>query len=515
MRHLPFWLLLLASALLLCTGLDVEPLYDWDEAWYGQIVKELLRSGDRVTLTYRGEPFFDKPPLAIWLMAIAVKLLGPSEWAIRLPSAVCGVLTVAVVHAIGRMLFERERAAWLSAAVLLTSLPFVRAARFAMLDAPLTLAFSCGVASYLAARREPRWGVALGLSLGLVWFIKGPLALLLLIILVLFAAWERDARVFRAPWWLLGLLGGSALVLPWYVLEWQRHGMAFVQAHFGVHVLGRASVAMDGHREPPGFYLIRLLAEYHPHVVFLVAALAGCRRRLDQTPVRLALCWWGGVFGAFSLAATKLPWYVAPAYPGLALLLGGWLDGWLERESPPVGLGRTLVGYGAVILVAGTVYLAGFAPPADRPYLGAAGLLGVSLMVAGWLLLRGRLRAGTGWVLGGAHLAFLALIPWSLHWETRQSPSFRPLARAARMLTGAGAIATLEGPVRPSFMYYMDRPEQCLSREELVRNWPGVAAAVLRESGWLSLRDHLPGARVLGQAGGLVLVAPTPRSAGR
>ena len=505
MNRRSIWLLL-AAAMLFGAGLNVEPLYDWDEAWYGQIVKELLRSGDWGTLTYRGEPFFDKPPLAIWAMALAVKLLGPAEWVIRLPSALCGIATVAVVLAIGRMLFERERAAWLSAAVLVTTLPFVRAVRFAMLDAPLTLAFSCGIAAYLAARRDSRWGLGLGLSLGLVWFIKGPLALLLLAILATFALWERDARVFRSPWWLLGLLGGAVLVLPWYALEWQRHGMAFVSAHFGTHVLGRASVAMDGHREPVTFYLTRLLAEFHPHLVFLVAALAGMRRRLHEPPVRLALCWWGGVFAAFSLAATKLPWYVVPAYPGLALLVGGWLDGVLERQAPIIRLGRVFTGYGVVLLVAGAGYLLGFAAPLDRPYVLAVACLGSGITLAGWRFMRGDARRGIGLVTGGAWLAFLALVPWILHWETRESPSYRPLARAARQLEGIAAIATLNPTIRPSFMYYLDRPERLVTRDELVRAWPEIGAAVLQEAEWEGLRVLLPGARVLERAGGLVLI---------
>ncbi len=497
-------LLAALSAVMFGFLLGQDSLYDWDEAWYAQVVKELLATGDWITLHWRGGPFFDKPPLVIWMMAAAAGAFGLNETALRLPSAIASGLTVLVLYGIARVGFGRVRPALLSALVLLTTLPFMKAGRMAMLDGPLALAFSLGVFCFLLARRDLRWGLPLGLAVALTWMIKGPLALLLLLVLGAYSLWEREARVWRSPWLWSGLALGSALVLPWYVLEWQRHGMAFVKAHLGLHVVGRALSTMDANEGPIWFYLAHVASLDHPWLFALVPAAWGAWKQRRNPVVRLALCWGLGVLGAFSLAATKLPWYVVPAYPAIALLLGGYLDRLIDhpRSSRPLAWAWLALGVAVII---GGVLLAG-SPRPDQAYALAALILGIGLILGGGLIAWGR-QAGPWVVLGATYFTILALLPASLRWEARFAADLRPLATAshAQVAEGLGILYVSE-TTRPAFVYYLDRPEVLVTRESLPERWEANPAALLNDADWEAMALRLPGARAVASASGMVLV---------
>src|ERR671939_1094138 len=109
------WMAILTAAvglfLLYFFRLGATPLLDPDEPVYGQIAREMVRSGNWLTPHLAGRPWFDKPPLFYWASAAAMALLGPTELAARLPSALAAVLLMALVFAVGQRLFGR-RAAW-------------------------------------------------------------------------------------------------------------------------------------------------------------------------------------------------------------------------------------------------------------------------------------------------------------------------------------------------------------------------------------------------------------------
>lgn len=502
---------LAALALLACLAaglfgfqLGAESLYDWDEAWYGQVVKELLASDDWITFQWRGHPFFDKPPLALWAMAASASLFGLNEAALRLPSAAASAAAVLVLYAIARVGFGRIRPALLAATVLLTTLPFLKAGRMAMLDGPLTLTFSLGVLAYLLARRDPRWSLGIGLAACLTWLIKGPLAFLLLALLAAHSLWERDARPWRTPWLLAGFALGTALALPWYVLEWQRHGMFFVQAHLGQHVVGRALSTMDSNQGPPWFYLAHIASVDHPWLfAFVPAGLWAWTQRRDPF-VRLALCWLFAILVPFSVAATKLPWYVVPAYPALALLLAGALDAITGTPRTARLLGASWALLGLMATVAAPLLWRAAGP--EHAYALAALVLGLGLFMGGAALFR-RHPAAPWIVVGATALTLLALSPASLRWEARFAADLRPLAAAARRAipTGQGILYPSE-TTRPAFIYYLDRPEILVSRDAVPEAWAQHPAALLTAADYAALEARLPGARVAASASGMVLL---------
>ena len=132
------------------------PLIDPDEGRYAEIPREMLEQGDLITPTLNYVKYFEKPPLLYWLNAASLKILGQTEFAVRLPSALCGLLTLLATYIIARKLYNR-RTALFSAIILGTSIGFVLQSRIILTDMLLTFCLTAALGSFIiASQREER-----------------------------------------------------------------------------------------------------------------------------------------------------------------------------------------------------------------------------------------------------------------------------------------------------------------------------------------------------------------------
>jgi 4-amino-4-deoxy-L-arabinose transferase-like glycosyltransferase len=322
--------MLLAAATLLPL-LGHKPLADWDEAIYAEIARELL--GHRtLALAWHFQPWFEKPPLYMWLTAAFFRLFSVNEFWARAVAAFSGIALTGLIHG----LLARVRglaAAWASTAILLTTLGFIRACHLGEVDTLLTL--GC----YLSL-----WGIVRireGLSQGgevrgwyLCWFglalavmTKGAAAVVVPLTVIVLAIWERWPRRIFGRQFLLGLLLFLALVLPWHVAMYREFGMAFFREYLGQQTLARATTKLELHNNPPWFFLEVLVAFASPWVfVFPAAAWNSLwRKELREFSV-FALV----VFALFTVSQTRLPRYVVPMYPAIALVAADGLSRWLS-----------------------------------------------------------------------------------------------------------------------------------------------------------------------------------------
>ena len=360
-------------------------LWDVDECRNARCTAEMLGRGDLVVPTFNGELRTHKPILLYWLTMSAVSVLGQTEFAMRLPSALCGLGTVCCVWFVGRMLFSRA-VAWLAAFMLSSALLFVMASRAATPDAPLifcqTLGLTFFVRAFLplfrqgvfqspggvndAAVRTGHW-LLMYLALGLAMLAKGPVGLVLPLIIC--GGWLLGCRLFAAAsagaaggsgggqvWLLLsrfplafwqsalqlrpirGVLLALLVAAPWYILVGLRTDGAWLRGFFLEHNLSRAVSTMEGHSGSALlFYPLALCVGFFPWSVFLGPALLQLVRELRDGSERsrallFGLCWIGCPMLAFSIAATKLPSYITPGYPGIVLIVASYLDRVLRRE---------------------------------------------------------------------------------------------------------------------------------------------------------------------------------------
>jgi 4-amino-4-deoxy-L-arabinose transferase-like glycosyltransferase len=382
-------LIVLVAGLICFVNLGATGLWDLDEALYTSIAREMSARGDWVVPTFNTNVFYDKPPLMFWLMMGSFKFLGQSEFAARLPAALLAIGTTLATYHLARLLFSAEIGLWAALATT-SNIIYTVSARAATVDSALVFATTLAMALFVKGARmredseaepgdRPR-GLAylpqsrtvylvMGIFLGLAILAKGPVGFLLpaaslgLFLLIVnepavpplpeTLRWAGRARAFavrsvrlfsprkllHVTWAMrpLTVLTVAALVaLPWFVaVAWRTDGQWLAQ-FVTKYNLGPFVKPFLGHRGPFYYHFVIVLIGFFPWSVFLgptlIHAYRGLRGR--QFPSYLFLiCWLGVFFGFWSMCSTKLPHYVLPAYPALAILTGCFVHAWVQRAD--------------------------------------------------------------------------------------------------------------------------------------------------------------------------------------
>ncbi len=380
-------------------------LWDRDEPRYVRATIEMMESGDALVPTFLGRWRLYKPAGIYWLMAGGAALLGKTELAFRLPSLLAAAASVLVLYRIGRRVCGRGPALW-AGLVLAGCTQVLIAGTLAITDAVLLLTVTAGIAMFVGDMMAgPTWrrAAGMGLALGAALLIKGPVGPVE-VGLTIAGTWllargtlQLDRR------YLLRLLAaatlGTALFLAWAIPANIATDGEFARFGLGRHVGHRLVEPMEGHGGNFWLYLpyyIPVVAVgLFPWVGLLpAAASATLSARLPGGRVARALVlgWVLPTFVLMSLVATKLPHYILPVFPGLALAIGGTIavgPGLDPRDSRwLVHGGRLLAGLaiaGGVGLTLGptVLFLAGEVPyPPVMQQLNPAGLAtGLVLLV--------------------------------------------------------------------------------------------------------------------------------------
>ncbi|XGV98106.1 MAG: glycosyltransferase family 39 protein [Leptolyngbya sp. BL-A-14] len=517
------WLLglLLAAGVLFGLDLGTLPLRDWDEGTVAQVARDIWRAapGSNVWLhpTIAGEPYLNKPPLMHWLMALAFRLGGVNEWTARLPGATLTAFSVPLLYATGRELFARRTPAIFGALIYLTLLPVVRHGRLAMLDGAVLCFFLLLVFCLLRSRRDLRWGLGVGIAFGLLCLTKGIVALLLGAIAMAFIAWDTPRLLTSAYIW-LGILLGDAPVLAWYWAQWQHYGQQFLNTSVLGQSLDRVVVPVEGNRGAPWYYLLEIAKYSLPWLLFLPQGfrLAWDNRTLSWA--KLVLVWAVGYLVVISLMSTKLPWYVLPAYPALALVVGAYfaelwypsdLAGLRHVDRPRYPM--AWIGLLSLVAIAGWIGSFYFSPAGPDPQNGLPLILvalALTLTVA-IVLLWQRDSQFLLVLLWGMYvsLALFVASPYWI-WELDESYPVKPVAALVQQHTPPDAtVWTLYPYSRPSLNFYSDRRiRQTSDSTELTAYWQQEPHPYLLVEKAALANLALPAARPLGSTEGWVLL---------
>lgn len=350
--------LLIVFALVWFANLDGRVLQHPDEGRYAEIAREMLVTGDWVTPRLDGIKYFEKPPLQYWLTAASFKAFEIDEWTARLPGAVAGFLTLAIVAYVGCVI--ASPAAGLYAALALAgSLWLFGISHLVTLDALLTFWLTLALGAFVLAQYARASPVAERCWMLLAWaasaggvLTKGLVALLIpFCALVIYTVATRD----RAPWKRLhvgtGLVVLLLLAAPWFVLVSMRNP-EFVHFFF-IHEHFERFLTTEHRRTGAWWYFLPMLvAGWLPWTgIFLWRLRRSWRDATidanDFAWARFCLVFAGFILVFFSLSGSKLPSYILPLFPAAALVLG-----WQLRETST----RTLAAFTA-LLVATTIAL--------------------------------------------------------------------------------------------------------------------------------------------------------------
>jgi 4-amino-4-deoxy-L-arabinose transferase-like glycosyltransferase len=404
-----WWLLLLIAVVIWCGNLDYRKLSLSDEGRYSEIPRYMAQSGDWITPRLNGIKYFEKPPLQYWATAAAYKVFGEHEWTARLWPALTGLLGVLLMYFVGTRLYGTTAGLY-TALVLASSVLYSALAHILTLDMGLAFFLTLALAGILLgldpradARTNRRWLHVAAAGCALAVLSKGLIGIVLPgAVVVLYVLIKRDFALLRKLHLVTGGLLFFAITAPWFVavsianpeFAW----FFFVHEHFQ-----RYTSTIHQRYQPWYFFIPILLAGILPWLLTLIDALVSAVKRLDKNtrfdPLSFMLLWAGFIFAFFSASGSKLPSYILPIFPALALIIALHLTTIRSRALASQLVPVAVLAVAGLFAVPYTVTLAATNIPAElyraqMPWLYAAGAaLLVGMMIAIGYAWRGHVRS--------------------------------------------------------------------------------------------------------------------------
>jgi 4-amino-4-deoxy-L-arabinose transferase-like glycosyltransferase len=435
----PYLLLCLLCFTLYVPGLAAIPPLDRDEARFAQATRQMLETGDFVRIRFQEEARNKKPAGIYWLQAAAVAAFSSPEsakiWPYRLPSALAAAAAALLTFSFGARLLRSPQAGFVAAVLTATALLVVVEAHLAKTDAALLAAVVAaqGALGLVYAggrggwRISPAVPVVFWLAEGVAMLLKGPPGpVLALLTVTSLSIADRDVGWLKGLQPLAGIFMTALVVAPWLVAVESATAGRFIFDAVSNDLLRKLVGAQESHGAPPGYYLAVAVASFWPGSLFIVPAILWGWHQRHAAAERFLLAWLIPAWIFFELMPTKLPHYVLPVYPALALLVGS-----------------TLAGGSAVPLAGGSaVPLAGPARVFDRSVklfwgMVSIGMAAVLLVLPCWL--GGTVSLAT--ITAAILMLGLALLLFFLDGRPMQTVGVTAVLAAAFVLPAALVVA--------------------------------------------------------------------------
>ena len=313
------------------------PLIDPDEPRYASTARDMVLNGNWIVPHFNGVPRINKPPLFYWAIAISYKIFGINEFSARLPSALAAIGTVLITYLWGKRIEDRKNGFW-AGLVLMASPLFFLISRFCITDMLLTF-FVCSslylfFIEYMESNNRCKGGfetrpyrrLFLYFLLGMVFLVKGPVGILLFILITLcFLFWIRDFRYIRRLWYLPGFLLFMGIICAWGIPFWLSLGTKQISSLLSQEMSGRF-VSGYAHPEPFYYYLPVFIIGFFPWSLFVFITFIHAIKQRKSMPaeekkqVYFFCSWLILTLIFFSMSHSKLMTYVLPLSPSVALL---------------------------------------------------------------------------------------------------------------------------------------------------------------------------------------------------
>ena len=369
--------LILTALLAFLPGFFQIPPTDRDEARFAQATKQMLETGEYVDIRFQNEVRYKKPVGIYWLQVGVVKAaeaVGIREaqtriWLYRIPS-LAGAIGAVLLTYWAALAFVSRRAALLAGLMMASSILLGVEARLAKTDAMLLLTcvatMGAMARAYLVERRPAASGPGAWTLPAIFWtalaagiLLKGPLILLFVVLAIVpLAIIDRSVRWLGALKPVPGLIWLCILVLPWFLAIMSRAGNTFLAESVGRDLLGKIISVQEAHGAPPGYYFVLFWLTFWPGATLAAMAVPGIWAARREKGAKFLLAWIVPAWILLELVITKLPHYVLPLYPAIAILIAGVVDTsvlarqrWLTRGAGTWFFLPMLLGIGMVIVL--------------------------------------------------------------------------------------------------------------------------------------------------------------------
>ncbi len=322
------FVILIMSGVFFVPFLGGVHLFDWDEINFAEIAREMILTGDYLRPQINFEPFWEKPPLFIWMQALSMHIFGITEFAARFPNAVCGALSLLVLYSAGKRYRDEEMGMWWVWAYLGSILPHLYF-RSGIIDPWFNLFIFLSILHYLRFREKapdgkPAHLLLSGIFMGAAVLTKGPVALLIFglcgLIFGIFSRFRLWLTVKGALYFLIAFLLTTGL---WYGTEIALNGTWFMQ-EFITYQIRLFQTKDAGHGGFPGYHFVVLLFGCFPASAFAVRALFTSHNSpsgavMGDFRLMMKILFWT-VLILFSIVSTKIVHYSSLCYFPLTFL---------------------------------------------------------------------------------------------------------------------------------------------------------------------------------------------------
>jgi len=334
-----YLLFLAVGSALVFPWLGAPSLWDDDEGVNAECAREMAETGTWVVPLFNWELRTAKPVLLYWTLRLSYDTCGVNELAARLPSALAFLGSILLTYELGRRMFDATTGL-LAGVIAASTLELVKLGHACTPDSLLILFLLGYFYAFWRGHESGRrsWYIPCGIASGLAMLVKGPVGLVFpaTIVAIYFLRHRELHRMFDRRM-IAGVFAWIVVAIPWYALVSAETRGEWTWAFFLKENVGRSTEPMENHRGPWLYYLGVLAIFFAPWSSFLLATLrdAWIRAKVvgpESRTVRFLLIWIAVFVLAFSLIATKLPHYIAPAYPALAILTASYLVRWMRGE---------------------------------------------------------------------------------------------------------------------------------------------------------------------------------------
>ena len=374
--------ILLGSLCLICffISLNILPPLDRDESRYIQSTVQMLESNDFVNINFLDTPRLKKPPGIYWLQAMSATFIkniffldSPPLWSFRLPSAIGASVSIWITFLLGQLLFGRAQG--IIASLLLISSPLlIIESHIAKTDSALLASFLFVL--YILAKiifyieqniKKPSdiTILAAWMVLSFSFLIKGPIALFILFLLILFFRFSREPINYKNFKPVIGIIIFIIIVFPWFMFVQSGNNTDVFLNSIKKDMLLKLISAQESHGAPPGSYLVSSFLTAWPITLFIFPTVLWAFNNKKNKPVKFLLCSLLPSWLFFEIMPTKLLHYILPLLPSLAILTAAMIVSSIKDKNFIASLDKKIFRLisilpfiGGLLIAFGTIYLA-------------------------------------------------------------------------------------------------------------------------------------------------------------
>jgi 4-amino-4-deoxy-L-arabinose transferase-like glycosyltransferase len=344
--------LLFFSITLIFVKLGGNGLANYDDCFYAQKAKEIVNTGDWMTMHYNHKPAFENPPFYMWLVVLSYKAFGISEYAAKFPSALMGVATILLIYFFTKKMFGAW-SAFASSFILSTTYVFIRYARHAMIDVTLTFFFCLAmVALYYSLHNHRKYFILWGFAIAACILAKSILGFFPMVVSVGFLLLTKRWKVLFDPYFVVGSAIALLVGCQWYAHEISLFGKEFINVHFGWLIIQRGfsqgEESWYGHLS----YFRDLVTYYWPWLPLLIVGylkFVNSARAKNENAI-LLLAWFTLPIVTLSVMSSRVLWYIMPVFPAAAIIGGATLHQFFDERKKETFV-KGCVAVGALLFI--------------------------------------------------------------------------------------------------------------------------------------------------------------------